>query len=305
MHVVSRSDDVVLSCQLTAGAVRGRLARLGASIDTILRGHDYPPAVAALLAETTALAVVLAGALKYEGRFILQAQGDGPVPLLVADVSSDGDLRGYARFDDEKLAAALAGDGAPSVPRLIGSGYLAFTVDQGADTDRYQGIVELTGATLADCAHQYFRKSEQIETAIKIAVRPPQVGQGWRATGLMLQRMPASGAPILLEDGEEAWRRAVILMSTATAAEMVDPELPGDRLLWRLFHEEGVVVSALRPLRARCRCSSDRVETTLRSFPRAEIESMKDEHGRVVVTCEFCMADYVYADADLDRLYAA
>lgn len=304
MHVVSRSDDVVLSCQLTAGAVRGRLARLGASIDTILRGHDYPPAVAALLAETTALAVVLAGALKYEGRFILQAQGDGPVPLLVADVSSDGDLRGYARFDDEKLAAALAGDGAPSVPRLIGSGYLAFTVDQGADTDRYQGIVELTGATLADCAHQYFRKSEQIETAIKIAVRPRR----WGRDGGPPAHVAADAGqrrPILLEDGEEAWRRAVILMSTATAAEMVDPELPGDRLLWRLFHEEGVVVSALRPLRARCRCSSDRVETTLRSFPRAEIESMKDEHGRVVVTCEFCMADYVYADADLDRLYAA
>lgn len=305
MHVVSGSDDVLLTYQLTAGAFRGRLARLGPSVDTILRGHAYPAAVAALLAETMALATVLAGALKYQGKFILQAQGNGPVPLLVADVTSDGDLRGHARFEEDRLAAVLAGDGELSIPRLLGSGYLAFTVDQGPDTDRYQGIVELTGSTLADCAHQYFRQSEQIDTAIKIAVRGPEAGHGWRAAGLMLQRMPAGGGPILLEDGDEAWRRAVILMSSATAAEMVDPGLPGEKLLWRLFHDEGLAIAAARSLQARCRCSQRRVETTLRSFPRPEIEDMKDEHGRVVVTCEFCKAAYVYQDADLDRLYAS
>lgn len=298
-------DDLLLAFQLTSGAFRGRLSRLGAAIDGILARHDYPPPVAALLAETVALAAVLAGALKYAGKFTLQIQGDGPVPLLVADVTSDGDLRGYARVESERLAAVLASDGDMSMPRLLGKGYLAFTVDQGPDTDRYQGIVELTGASLCDCVHQYFRQSEQLETALKVAVRAPEGDNGWRAAGLLLQRMPPSGAPILLEDVDELWRRAVILMGSATTAEMVDPALPGETLLWRLFHDDGLLLSPSRPLRARCRCSRERVEGTLRSFPRSDVEDMRDEAGRVVATCEFCKTSYDFGPADLERLYAS
>jgi len=296
-------DDLLLSFQLTSGAFRGRLARLGGAIDGILAKHAYAPPVAALLAETVALAAVLAGALKYDGKFTLQAQGNGPVSLLVADVTSDGDLRGYARVDDDRLAGLRDDEG--TLPGLLGTGYLAFTVDQGPDTDRYQGIVELAGASLADCVHEYFRRSEQIDSALKVAVRAPQSGGGWRAAGLLLQRMPPSGAPILLEDVDEAWRRAVILMSSATPPEMVDPALTGEALLWRLFHDDGLTVSTSRPLRARCRCSQSRVEGTLRSFPRHDVEEMKDETGRVVVTCEFCKTSYVFGHADLDGLYAS
>jgi len=296
------TQDLLLPFHIVAGLARGRMVRLGPALDEILRGHDYPRPVAALLGETLALAAALAGALKYEGVFTLQAQGDGPVSLLVADVTSAGHLRGYARFDAERVAEA--GSDA-DMKRLLGAGYLAFTVDQGPDTDRYQGLVELEGATLAECADAYFERSEQLPTALKLAVD----GGGeapWRAAALMLQRMPLGpNSPILTADeAEEGWRRAAILMSSATPAEMLDPELASERLLWRLFHAEGLAADEGRPLEARCRCSQDKVEGTLRSFPRDEIEGLRDEAGDVVVVCEFCKTRYAFDPAGLERLYA-
>src|SRR5260370_67027 len=152
------ADDLVQPFQIEASALRGRLARLGSVIDTIVSRHAYPDAVAALLGEAIALAVLLAGALKYEGVFTLQTKGDGPVHLLVADVTSAGAVRGYAQFDKERLAKAMAvRHVAGSVPPLLGAGYIAFTVDQGEHTDRYQGIAQLPRATLAESAHPYFR----------------------------------------------------------------------------------------------------------------------------------------------------
>ena len=166
-------DDLIQPFRIDPFALRGRLVRLGPTIDRILSQHDYPEPVAAMLGEAITLAVVLAGALKYDGIFTLQTKSDGPIRLIVADVSTDGAVRGYAQYDARELEAALAArrDGAsPSVPVLIGSGYIAFTVDQGEDTERYQGIVELTGATLAECAQHYFRQSEQIQAGIKLSV---------------------------------------------------------------------------------------------------------------------------------------
>src|SRR4051794_37409816 len=170
-----RSDDLVQPFRIDPFALRGRLVRLGPTVDRILSQHDYPEPVAAVLGEAITLAVVLAGALKYEGVFTLQTKSDGPVRLIVADVSTEGAVRGYAQYDRDRLDAASrygAGkpDASPSVPELIGSGYIAFTVDQGDDTERYQGIVELIGATLAECAQHYFRQSEQIQAGIKLSV---------------------------------------------------------------------------------------------------------------------------------------
>jgi len=291
---------------LDAGLVRGRLVRLGPALDEILGGHDYPAMVAERLAETLTIASALAGALKYEGVFTLQIQGDGPIPLLVADVTSAGDLRGYARFDAERLAAATQGT---VVERCFGKGYLAFTVDQGPDTDRYQGIVALEGATLADCARAYFERSEQLATEMMLAVRPPRDGvgggAGWRAGMVTIQRMPLGPrSPIFTaEEAGESWNRSIILLRSLREEELLDGAIAPARLLNRLYHADGLVTDPARALRARCRCSADRVRGTLRSFPRQEIEELKDENGEVVVTCEFCKTRYHYSATDLEAVY--
>src|SRR5580700_1053392 len=187
-------DDLVQPFQIEASSLRGRLVRLGPAVDTILTRHAYPDAVAAMLGEAIALAVVLAGALKYDGVFTLQTKSDGPVRLIVADVSTEGAVRGYAQYDAARLGESAPRPGqSPSVPELIGSGYIAFTVDQGEDTERYQGIVELIGSNLAECAQHYFRQSEQIQAGIKLSVARSGPKGTWRAGGLMLQRVPPEG----------------------------------------------------------------------------------------------------------------
>ena len=297
------ATDVMLPFQLAGGLVRGRLVRLGAAVHEIVGTHDYPARVSALLAETLALAGVLAGSLKYDGVFTLQAQGKGPVSLLVADITSGGAMRGYARFDAEKVAAAPQG---AAVPALLGGGYLAFTVDQGLKVERYQGIVELSGDSLADCAQSYFAQSEQLETRVALVSAPPADGIGWRSCGLMIQRMPGNqpGAPIMTsDDADDAWRTAAVLMSSVTEAEMLDPALAGEVLLHRLFHAEGLTIWDGKELAAQCRCSEQSVVSMLRSIPRAEIEELKDEAGKVSITCEFCRTTYAFGDAELELAY--
>lgn len=284
--------DRVLPFQLETNPVRGRLVRLGPALAEILHAHAYPAPVSGLLGETVALGALLASSLKYEGQFILQTQSDGPIRMLVADLSSDGAVRACARFDPQRVAAATPG--AP-VPHLLGAGTLAFTVDQGPDTQRYQGIAELDGATLAECVHHYFRKSEQLDSAIVLA------SEDERAAGLMIQRMPA--AETEPEESEENWRRAVALAGSLRRAELLDTDLPAEELLRRLFHEEGVRVFEPRPLRARCRCSEDKVAGTLKALPRGEVMELLVD-GKVTVTCEFCSRAYVFDEAALTALLA-
>jgi molecular chaperone Hsp33 len=292
-----RPDDLVQPFRIDPFALRGRLVRLGPAVDRILSQHDYPEPVAAILGEAITLAVLLAGMLKYDGVFTLQTKSDGPVRLIVADVSTAGAVRGYAQYDRERLPALRAGS--PSVPELIGAGYIAFTVDQGEDTERYQGIVELLGATLAECAQHYFRQSEQIQAGIKLAVARSGPGGAWRAGGLMLQRVPPEGGySVLPDDVEDGWRRAMVLMSSATAAELVDPALAPRRLLFRLFHDEGVRVYDTLPLAARCRCSRERIAGILRSLPAADVDDMRQDPV-TTVTCEFCNARYEFTADDL------
>jgi molecular chaperone Hsp33 len=307
--------DQALPFQLDALGVRGRLVRLGAALDNVIERHGYPLAVARPLAEAMVLCAALATSLKYDGIFTLQISGDGPIRLLVTDLTTDGALRGYAQFDSWKLAVALgAGHNgeAPDgyVPKLFGQGRLAFTVDQGQHTQRYQGVVPLEGATLADCAHTYFRQSEQLPTGIKIvARRSVEDGVGhWRAAALMVQQMPefdAGRVDVDREQREDDWRKAVILMASATEAEMLDPKLPGTALLHRLFHAERARLFVRRPFVARCRCSRARIDRVLRSIKREELDDLRDTTGRVSVKCEFCSTEYAYDDRDLDRIYAS
>jgi molecular chaperone Hsp33 len=300
-----RTDDVVQPFQLDPFALRGRLVRLGPTVDRILAQHDYPEPVATLLGEAITLAVMLAGALKYDGVFTLQTKGDGPVRMLVADVKTDGAVRGYAQYDATRLGEIVPDAGeSPSVPKLLGTGYIAFTVDQGDDTERYQGIVSITGATLAECAQHYFRQSEQLQAGLKLAVARADEGK-WRAGGLMLQRVPPEGGYALIaDDVEDAWRRVMVLMSSATPAELVAPDLPPRRLLWRLFHEEEVRVYDTHPVEARCRCSRERIAGILKAFPTDEIDEMKKE-AVTTVTCEFCNTRYEFPAAELAQIAEA
>ncbi len=289
------ADDLVQPFQIEASGLRGRLVRLGPAIDDILGQHAYPEPVARLLGEAVVLAAILASALKYDGVFTLQTTGDGPVPLLVVDITSTGELRGYARFDAGRRAAESGRD----VAALIGTGLLAFTVAQGDFTDRYQGIVALSGDTLADCLQHYFRQSEQIDAGIVIAAG--RRDDRWRAGGVMIQRLPDAERTVPSSDREDDWRRAMILLGSATEAELLDPALAANGLLFRLFHEDGVRVFAPVDLRAACRCSRQRVADMLGALPRAEVEAMKED-GRVSVQCEFCNSTYLFDDMQLEAV---
>ena len=295
-------DDLLLPFQIEAGSVRGRLVRLGPALDAAIGVHDLPAPVGVRLAETVALGCALAGALKYDGVFTLQVQAEGSIPLLVADVTSGGDLRAYARFDDKRLAEAETRSDLPPVPRYFGKGYLAFTVDQGPDTERYQGLVALDGGTLNDCAESYLSQSEQLASAVVTAVAPPGNGHGWQAAALIVQRMPQGPmSPILTaEAAEEDWNRAVILMKSVQDSELLDPALPPATLLHRLFHAEGLILHEPSSLQAHCRCSESRVRATLRSFAGTDLDEMKDGDGVIAVTCEFCKARYIFTDQDLE-----
>lgn len=300
MTLSAIADDLVQPFEIEPFALRGRLVRLGPLLDTIIKRHDYPAPVAAILGEAIALAVALSSTLKYDGIFTLQTKGDGPIRLLVADVTTSGAVRGYAQYDAEKLVKGPADDPAVngSVPRLLGAGYLAFTVDQGDDTERYQGIVALEGATLADCVHHYFRQSEQIAAGIKVAVGRGADG-AWRGGCLMVQRLPPeddAGTGADPEAAEDGWRRALILLGSSTAQELTDPALHPGSLLFRLFHEDGVRVFRRHGMRAECRCSRERIERVLRSLPSDDRRSL-GEDGKLTVTCQFCNQGYLF-DAD-------
>jgi molecular chaperone Hsp33 len=286
--------DFIRPFQIEALGIRGRAVRLTAVADEIIRKHAYPAPVARLLAEMLAVSAALASALKYEGVFTLQTKGDGAVRLMVVDMTSAGAMRGYAQFDAAAVAA-LPPDA--SLPRLLGAGYLAFTVDQGEDTDRYQGIVELTGATLVECVQHYFQQSEQIQASFKLAAA--NVAGAWEAAVIMLQRLPAEGAEAV-EIAEEAWRRAVTLLASCTSKELLDTGLPLDNLLFRLFHEDGVRVFNGHTPHAECRCSRGRVESVLLSLPRSELAELEAD-GALAVTCEFCNTTYRFTLAELDQ----
>jgi molecular chaperone Hsp33 len=297
------ADNLLRPFQLERSTLRGRVVRLGDLVDRVLTRHDYPEPVGRLLGELFVLAATLAGGLKFDGTFSLQIQSDGPVSLMLADCTNDGAMRGYARYNEARVAEAPGTD----VATLLGNGRLAFTVDQNQLGQAYQGIVELSGPTLTDCMQTYFRQSEQLKTGLKIAVDriADSDGPRWRAGGIMIQRLAeetreASSEERALED----WRRTMLLLGTATAAELVDPHLPPERLLLHLFHEEGVRVFRPLGLRFGCRCSRERVETMLRRFPEHELDDMKDDQGDVVVTCQFCNLDFRFDDAQLARLHS-
>jgi molecular chaperone Hsp33 len=286
--------DFIRPFQIEALGIRGRAVRLSRAADEIVHKHAYPQPVARLLTEMLTVSAALASTLKYEGVFTLQTKSEGAVRLMVVDVTSEGAMRGYAQFDAAAVAALPAD---ASLPRLLGGGYLAFTVDQGEDTDRYQGIVELIGADLVECVQHYFQQSEQLKAGFKVAVT--ERNGHWHAGVIMLQRLPREDQSTAAEIDDEAWRRAMTLLASCTSKELLDEGLPIDDLLYRLFHEDGVRVFKGQALQAQCRCSRERVGSVLRSLPRDELKELETD-GALEVTCEFCNSKYRFTLADLD-----
>ena len=301
-------DDAVLAFEVGALDLRGRLTRLGPALDEILHKHDYPPAVGKLLGEAIVLTTLLGSSVKFEGRFILQTRTEGPVSLLIVDFQAPDRLRAYARYDVARLK-----DGQSS-GELLGKGHLAMTIDQGSNTSRYQGLVALDGGGLEEAAHEYFLRSEQIPTRVRLAIgEEMRGGEGgklhWRAGGILLQFLPKAperakqadlhpgdapeGTATHSVPDDDAWVEGQSLISTVEDVELIDPDLSGERLLYRLFHERGVRVFNPQPLRAQCSCSRDAVSSMLKSFaPNDRAEMVKD--GKVVVTCEFCSSVYEF-----------
>lgn len=287
-------DDLVGAFQIEGEPVRGRVARLGPAIDQILLGHDYPEPVANLLGEACALAALVGSNLKFNGRLIVEARGAGPVRYVVADYDTSGGLRGYCRFDPDEVAAVSQGFLRPGAKTLLGEGVFMMTVDQGSDMDRYQGMTSIDGETLALCAEQYFAQSEQTPTRVRLAVG--REGGAWRAGGFLIQYIAADDTR---GDTLEAWVRTQAFFETIGEDELLDTELASERLLFRLFHEDGVRVFGSKPLHAFCRCSEDRILTVLRSFDRAEREDMVEGDGKIHVTCEYCSRVYAIAPEEL------
>jgi molecular chaperone Hsp33 len=311
----SSADDTILPFQVEQLELRGRVVRFGAAIDTILSRHQYPAPVAKLVGEATVLTVLLGSTLKFEGRFILQTQSDGPVRMLVIDYTTQDRVRACARFDGARVAEAVAA-GEATTGALLGSGHLAMTIDQGPDTARYQGIVALEGDDLEQAAHEYFLRSEQIPTRVRLAVAEELRAEGngprhrWRAGGLLVQFLPRrperarrpdlhpgdvpEGMELEAPPEDDAWVEARSLVSTVEDVELLDPDLSAEQLLYRLFHERGVRVFRSRELRAKCSCSRAGVEEMLRSFSPEDRDHMVED-GKITVTCEFCNASYVFA----------
>ena len=296
-------SDTLQPFRIEGANIRGRVARLTASYEGILGAHAYPEPVARMLGETIALTAAISTSLKFDGIFYLQTQGDGPIPMLVADVTSAGRMRGYARYKKEVFTSGL--HIGHTVTDLLGAGHLAFTLDQGAHTDRYQGIVALEGNTIAECAQSYFQQSEQLETAIMVAAQPVANDFPPRAAIIMIQKMPGEDRLILTADEEEEnWRNATILLNSLTSEELLEPRLSLDELLYRLFHEKGVRLYDRKEISYHCRCARGKVAETLASFSTEDLADMKTETGEITATCEFCRTVYVFDDAALDEIRA-
>lgn len=307
------STDFVQSFRTIRSHAQGRIVRLATLSDKILQSHGYPDVVCGALGEALGLTALLGSVLKTDGKLILQTKTDGPVSMLVVNYETPGNMRGYASFDTARLAAHRTAAGADTAS-LLGNGHLALTIDKGDDAVRHQGIVALENQTLTEAAHVYFRQSEQIPTFIRLAVaklygprpadRPEGAGRPWRwcVGGLIVQHVPADvgGLPVrpaevddeLNPEDSEDWQRVRMLAATVEAHELLDPTLPAERLLYRLFAEEEVMAFPPAAMEFYCRCSRQRVENLLRSFGPDELADLKEPDGNWSVKCEFCNTTY-------------
>lgn len=295
-------NDKCVSFNLDNNKFRGRIVRLENVTDEMFKLQKYPDNVGKAVAETAALGVVLADLMKFNGIWILQIQGDGPISVLVADVTSEGKVRATAKYDEAKMKAAqelrkTEGE-LEATPHWLGKGNLIFTVDQGKNTELYQGIVDLQGKTLAECAMRYFKNSEQIDTYLRLFVR--KKGDGWQSAAILLQKMPQNGGKEAEseDNSEEVWREDKILTDSLTEAEIFDADLPLEDILYRLYHEHRVAVNKTSEYFFGCRCEREKLRATLSGMSLQDIEEMV-ENGKVTAVCNFCGQTYVFDKSEL------
>lgn len=299
--------DSCASFFINNGAYQGRLIRMSQVLDTIIGKHCYPNPVAAVVAEGTVLAAMLASTLKFDGLFTLQTQSDGPVSMIVVDITSDGIIRACARFDEAHLRAnqelrQTVGE-IEAAPHLMGKGHLAFTVDQGPNTDLYQGVVDLQGKNFAELALRYFKQSAQIDTALRLFLQAPQGdSKHWLGAGIMLQKMPVKGGSTTQSEEEmtESWNEAKIFMESLTADEIFDAGLSAEDLLNRLFHGNELQISACKEYQFGCRCSREKLLQTLSTFSKEDIDAMI-ENNKITATCHFCNEKFSFEPGELTK----
>lgn len=297
-------DNQVTVFQLDGQSVRGRSVQLGSELERAinagLEDGRYPDRVARLLGEAMMIGALVARALKFDGRLVVQCHGtnEGAVSLLMADCTTDGHIRGYARWDKDKLKEIELDNINPGAETLLGGGTFSMTIDQGQDMDQYQGLAAIEGESLSVCAEHYFAQSEQVPTKVHLACGQVQVPGGkmeWRGGGMMIQRIAQDTARTATE---EDWLTAKSLFATLSDAELIDPDLPQAELLYRLFNEGGVRLIETMPVDADCRCSRERLLNALKGFTAEALEEMAEE-GIITANCEFCAADYEFDPLDL------
>jgi molecular chaperone Hsp33 len=299
-------DDTVLPFQLDQSGIRGRVVRLDGTLDQVLRQHDYPPTIEALVAEAALLTALIGQSIKLRWKLSLQVRGKGPARLIATDYygpTEDGQparIRAYASYDAERLDL----EAAPF--SQIGEGYFAVMLDQGEGMVPYQGFTPIAGGSLSSCAESYFAQSEQVPTRFALAFNREEAG--WRAGGVMLQHMPSVGgvaadqgsgeggllthADILSGEDSENWTRANLLLDTVEEDEIIGPSVAPTDLLVRLFHEEGPRVFDPQPMRFGCSCSADKVRNTMSIYSQKDIRHMTTDKGVVTADCQFCGAHY-------------
>ncbi|NOT70845.1 MAG: molecular chaperone Hsp33 [Hyphomicrobium sp.] len=291
-------DDAVIIFRTVRSGVFGRVVRLGSVADKILKAHGLPEVGAQALGEALALAALLGSALPGKGNIAVQTRTNGLVQVLYADCEAPGRLRAYARFDGGTLAALKQSGQTPGAAQVLGDGHLAVTIDPGDMAERYQGVIALDHVPLAQAAATYFESREALPTFVRLAVAQHYAGakgglpaaMSWRGGGIMIQ----NPQPEADEGGDDPWSRVRMLTATVEDHELLDPALSAERLLLRLFHEEGVVIDGVVPLTTYCKCSRERVALVLASFGADDLEDMRDETGKIAAKCEFCAAAYAF-----------
>lgn len=296
-------NDNCISFNLDDNVFRGRVVRLDKVLSDIFSHQSYPDNVAAAVAETSVLGVLISSLMKFEGIFTLQMQGNGPLSVLVADVTSAGKMRATAKYDAKAIADAqilrkTEGQIEPA-PHWLGQGNLIFTIDQGKNTDLYQGVVDLQGKNLAECALRYFKNSEQIDTHLRLFLQ--KNGNEWKAAGILIQKMPTKGGKDISEDSDmlaELWNEDKILTDSLKQEEIFDKNLSLNDILFRLFHEHKVRVVKNTEYQFGCRCSRKKLLNTLSSMKKEDIDDMV-ENGKITATCNFCGQIYSFDKGEL------
>ncbi len=302
--MVNTKFDSCVSFHINNNAFFGRFVRLDNVINTILSKHQYPKVVSSVLAESIALAALLASTLKYEGLFTLQTKSNGPINMIVIDISSDGTIRASASYDEQRIENAKklrkTEDEHEEAPHYLGQGYLAFTVDQGGTDKMYQGVVEIQGKTLSECALRYFKQSEQIDTALKLYVKEPEYPEDkWQSAGILLQKLPNEGGTEINEDEvKDSWEEAVIFLESLQPQEIFDSNLSSEVLLHRLYHSHQLSVSHNKDYKFGCRCNREKLRTILSNMSEKEIDSLS-EKGKITAECSFCGEKYSFEKGEL------